>query len=69
MLDLARFPRVALCHRPTPLEPMLHLSEHLGGANILIKRDDCTGLATGGNKTGSWNSWSARRSPGTLTFW
>jgi L-cysteate sulfo-lyase len=27
------------------------LSEHLGGPNIYVKRDDCTGLASGGNKT------------------
>jgi D-cysteine desulfhydrase/L-cysteate sulfo-lyase len=27
------------------------LSEHLGGPRIIIKRDDCTGLAAGGNKT------------------
>ena len=51
MLDLGRFPRVKLCHEPTALEPMHRLSEHLGGPNLLIKRDDCTGLATGGNKT------------------
>lgn len=51
MLDLLRFPRVALCHRPTPLEPMHRLTEYLGGPNFWIKRDDCTGLATGGNKT------------------
>lgn len=51
MLNLDRFPRVTLCHRPTPLEPMLRLTEHLGGPNLWIKRDDCTGLATGGNKT------------------
>lgn len=50
-LRLTRFPRVALCHRPTPLEPMLRLTEHLGGPTLWIKRDDCTGLATGGNKT------------------
>ena len=50
-LDLDRFPRVALCHRPTPLEPMKRLSEHLGGPQLFIKRDDCTGLAFGGNKT------------------
>ena len=30
---------------------MNRLSEHLGGPNLFIKRDDCTGLATGGNKT------------------
>ena len=36
---------------PTPLEPMESLTQHLGGPEIWIKRDDCTGLATGGNKT------------------
>jgi L-cysteate sulfo-lyase len=30
---------------------MTRLSEHLGGPNLWIKRDDCTGLAGGGNKT------------------
>ena len=48
---LARFPRVQLGHLPTPLEPMDRLSEHLGGPRLWIKRDDCTGLSTGGNKT------------------
>lgn len=51
MLDLSAFPRMTLCHGPTPLEPMSRLSAHLGGPNLWIKRDDCTGLATGGNKT------------------
>lgn len=51
MLDLEQFPRVPLCHRPTPLEAMPRLTEHLGGPSLWIKRDDCTGLATGGNKT------------------
>ena len=50
-MQLARFPRAALAHLPTPLEPMPALSKHLGGPNLYIKRDDCTGLATGGNKT------------------
>ena len=45
------FPRTELVHGPTPLEAMQNLSEYLGGAEILIKRDDCTGLAMGGNKT------------------
>ena len=44
-------PRVSLAHLPTPLEEMPRLSAHLGGPRILIKRDDCTGLAFGGNKT------------------
>jgi L-cysteate sulfo-lyase len=43
--------RVPLMHGPTPLEPMDRLSEELGGPRIWLKRDDCTGLATGGNKT------------------
>lgn len=51
MLQLGRFPRVRLGHLPTPLEPMARLSAHLGGPKLWIKRDDCTGLATGGNKT------------------
>jgi len=50
-IDLARFPRVALCHRPTPIEPMKRLSAELGGPQLFVKRDDCTGLAGGGNKT------------------
>lgn len=48
---LSRFPRVSLAHLPTPLEFLPRLSEHLGGPDIYVKRDDCTGLATGGNKT------------------
>lgn len=50
-MQLSRFPRVRFCHAPTPIEPMLNLSRLLGGPQIWIKRDDCTGLATGGNKT------------------
>ena len=48
---LAKFPRVTLGHLPTPLEPMDRLSEELGGPRIWVKRDDCTGLSSGGNKT------------------
>jgi L-cysteate sulfo-lyase len=50
-MKLARFPRLRITHSPTPLEPMKRLSQALGGPNLWIKRDDCTGLATGGNKT------------------
>ncbi|MEW9922085.1 D-cysteine desulfhydrase [Marimonas sp. MJW-29] len=50
-IDFDRFPRTALCHSPTPIEAMPRLSEHLGGPRLFIKRDDCTGLAMGGNKT------------------
>ena len=50
-MQLARIPRVRLGHLSTPLEPMPRLSKALGGPELWIKRDDCTGLATGGNKT------------------
>lgn len=50
-MHLARFPRIRLGHLPTPIEAMPSLSKHLGGPNLYIKRDDCTGLASGGNKT------------------
>jgi L-cysteate sulfo-lyase len=48
---LDKFPRVSLAHLPTRLEPLPRLSEYLGGPKIFVKRDDCTGLASGGNKT------------------
>ncbi len=44
-------PRVSLGFLPTPLTPLDRLSEALGGPRLWLKRDDCTGLATGGNKT------------------
>lgn len=50
-MHLARFTRVSLGHFPTPLEKLENLTKALGGPDIYIKRDDCTGLATGGNKT------------------
>ncbi len=50
-MHLSRYPRLHFAHLPTPLEPMTRLSEHLGGPNLWIKRDDCTGLSSGGNKT------------------
>jgi L-cysteate sulfo-lyase len=49
-IDFDRYPRVRLSHLPTPVEPLERLSAHLGGPRLFIKRDDCTGLATGGNK-------------------
>jgi L-cysteate sulfo-lyase len=51
LIDLSPFPRIKLGHFPTPLEPMERLSKLLGGPRLWIKRDDCTGLSTGGNKT------------------
>ncbi len=50
-MHLARFPRARFAHLPTPLEAAPRLGEALGGLNLFIKRDDCTGLAGGGNKT------------------
>ena len=50
-MHLSRFPRVSLGHLHTPLEFLPNLTRILGGPDIYIKRDDCTGLATGGNKT------------------
>ena len=50
-IALSVFPRVRLGHLPTPLEPMDRLSKILGGPRLWVKRDDCTGLSSGGNKT------------------
>lgn len=47
-----KFPdRVPLAYLPTPIDRLDRLSKFLGGPELLIKRDDQTGLATGGNKT------------------
>ena len=47
---IAQIPQVDLGHFPTPLEECPRLSEVLGGPRIFIKREDCSGLAFGGNK-------------------
>jgi 1-aminocyclopropane-1-carboxylate deaminase/D-cysteine desulfhydrase-like pyridoxal-dependent ACC family enzyme len=47
---VARLPRPPLASLPTPVEPLPGLSAALGGPEILVKRDDLTGLALGGNK-------------------
>ncbi len=50
-LSLDRFSRVNLANLPTPLESLPRFSKKIGGGvNLFIKRDDQTGLATGGNK-------------------
>ncbi|MEV7426637.1 MULTISPECIES: 1-aminocyclopropane-1-carboxylate deaminase [unclassified Streptomyces] len=47
--DFARYP---LLFGPSPIHPLNRLSEHLGGARVWAKREDCnSGLAYGGNKT------------------
>jgi len=47
---LDAMPRARLVHAPTPIEALPNLTASLGGARLLVKRDDCTGLAFGGNK-------------------
>ena len=46
-----KFERIDLGHFPTRIEYLKNISDMLKGPQIFIKRDDCTGLATGGNKT------------------
>jgi len=48
---LTTIPRTALGFFPTPLHALPNLSAQLGGPALWVKRDDQTGLATGGNKT------------------
>ena len=43
-------PRLKLAQLPTPVEPLDRLAAQLGGPRLLVKRDDLTGLALGGNK-------------------
>jgi L-cysteate sulfo-lyase len=55
-MHLSRFNPLRFAHLPTPLEPLPRLTQALstspgGGPELWIKRDDCTGLAGGGNKT------------------
>lgn len=47
---LDSYPRRKLAAGPTPIEDAPRLSAALGGPRILVKRDDLTGLAFGGNK-------------------
>ncbi len=50
-MHLARFPRRRYTPFPTPIEKLEHLTAHLGGAELFVKRDDLLGLTGGGNKT------------------
>lgn len=49
--SLSRLPQVPMVRRPTPIDELPHLSAALGGPRILVKREDMSGLAFGGNKT------------------
>ena len=44
-------PSIRIAHLPTPVEALSRLSAELSGPTLLVKRDDLTGLAFGGNKT------------------
>jgi D-cysteine desulfhydrase family pyridoxal phosphate-dependent enzyme len=48
---MTQIPRLYFAHLPTPIEELPRLSKALGGPRLLVKRDDQTGLAFGGNKT------------------
>lgn len=51
-MALDDFPRYPLLFGPSPVHPLPRLTEHLGGARVWAKREDCnSGLAYGGNKT------------------
>jgi L-cysteate sulfo-lyase len=50
-VQLANFPRQKFANLPTKLQEMPRLTKRLGGPRLLVKRDDLTGLAMGGNKT------------------
>jgi 1-aminocyclopropane-1-carboxylate deaminase/D-cysteine desulfhydrase-like pyridoxal-dependent ACC family enzyme len=47
----ARLPRVLLTHLPTPLDPAPRFARSLGVGHVFLKRDDCTGVLFGGNKS------------------
>lgn len=50
MRDLASLPKFQLGTLPTPLDAAPRLGAALGLSQLLVKRDDLTGLALGGNK-------------------
>jgi len=49
-MNIDEFPRIPLAHLPTALEPAPRLGAAIGLPRLWVKRDDCTGLAMGGNK-------------------
>jgi D-cysteine desulfhydrase len=50
VMGIESLPRFLLAQLPTPIEKLNRLARELGGPDLLIKRDDQTGLALGGNK-------------------
>jgi D-cysteine desulfhydrase len=51
VMNLAHLPKRTYTQGSTPIEQLAHLSKHLGGPEIYVKRDDLLGLSAGGNKT------------------
>ncbi len=51
MMLTSKVPRLPIAYLPTPVVEMKRLSQELGGPRLFVKRDDQTGLATGGNKS------------------
>jgi D-cysteine desulfhydrase family pyridoxal phosphate-dependent enzyme len=49
--QMKNIPSIRIAHLPTPVEALPRLTAELGGPTLLVKRDDLTGLAFGGNKT------------------
>lgn len=50
-MQIEKLPRFGLAELPTPVERLERLTRELGGPELVMKRDDLTGLALGGNKT------------------
>lgn len=48
---IARLPRLRLAHLPTPMEEAARFARRIEGPPVYLKRDDCTGMLFGGNKT------------------
>jgi D-cysteine desulfhydrase family pyridoxal phosphate-dependent enzyme len=48
---MRKIPHIKFACLPTPIEALPRLTAELGGPKMLVKRDDLTGLAFGGNKT------------------
>src|SRR5207253_1186199 len=60
-MAIADVPTLMLAPLPTPVEPMMGLSEVLGGGpKLFIKRDDTIGFAFGGNKVRKLSLLGAR---------
>ena len=69
-MALADFQRYPLTFGPSPVHPLKRLTEHLGGAQIWAKREDCNaGLAYGGNKTRKLEYLVPDASPRAPTRW